>query len=84
MADNESCGRFQRVEQARQVADQMEDGILIDRLGGVALAIAAHVQRDGVEAGGGERVDLVAPGIPGFRKAVAHQHEGPLALLDYI
>jgi hypothetical protein len=61
MADDDGGGRFQRVEQTHQVPDQMEDRILIDRPGRVALAVAAHVRRHGVEAGGGERVDLVAP-----------------------
>jgi len=50
----------------------------IDRsLRAVALAVAAHVGGDGVEACRGKRANLMAPGIPGFGKAVAQQHQRP-------
>src|SRR5260370_1706487 len=58
----------------------MEHCVLVDRLGCVALAIAAHVRRHRVEARRGERFDLMTPGIPGFGKAVAHQRRWPFAL----
>src|SRR5258708_4587854 len=38
------------------------------RLGVVQPAIATHVDGAGGEAGGGDRPDLMAPGIPGLRK----------------
>jgi hypothetical protein len=72
------------VEQADEVADQMEDRVLIDRLRPVALAIAAHIGRDRMKTRRGERRNLMTPGIPGFGKAVAHQHQRPLTLLDDI
>jgi hypothetical protein len=34
-----------------------------------------------VKACGGKRAELVAPGIPGFGKAMAQKHQRPLALL---
>ena len=80
MADDDCRRDLERIEQTHHVTDQMEDRILIDPLGCVALAIAAHVRRNRVEARRGQRIDLVTPGIPGFRKAVAHQHQGPFAL----
>jgi hypothetical protein len=84
MADHDRVLRLQRIQEADEIADQMEDGVLIDRLRLVALAVAAHVRGDHMEAGRGERIDLVTPGIPAFRKAVAQQHRRALALLDDI
>src|SRR5215471_1762126 len=37
-----------------------------------------------VEAGAGERVELVAPGVPGFGKAVTHDDERPHPLLGHV
>ena len=50
---------------------------VFDRLGPVAPAIAAHVGRHRMEPGRGERRELMAPGIPRFRKAVAQKDERP-------
>ena len=47
----------------------------VDGFRPAGLAIAAHVGRDGVIAGVGERLELMAPRIPGFRKAVAKENE---------
>src|SRR5215211_8712323 len=58
----------------------MEDCVLVDRFRPIALAIAAHIGRHRVKTRGSERGNLVAPGIPGFRKAVAEQHQRPAAL----
>src|SRR5712675_639781 len=84
MADNDGSPGLERVEQTDEIADQMEHGVLIDCRGRVALAIAAHIRRHRVEAGRRERRDLVAPGIPGFREAVAEQHQRPAALFGYV
>ena len=54
MADDNGRWRFEGIEQPHQVSDQMEDRVLIDCLRPVALAVAAHVRSDGVEAGRGE------------------------------
>ena len=69
----------ERIEQADHVADQVQQRVLVDRLRAVGLAVAAHVGRDGVVAGLRQRGELVAPGIPGLRKAVAQQHQRPVA-----
>src|ERR1700750_2988541 len=60
----------------------MEDRVLIYRLGPFALAVAAHVRGNYVEARLSQRIDLVAPRVPAFRKAVAQQNKRALALLD--
>ena len=67
----------ERVEQADHVADQVQERVLLDLLRRVGLAVAAHVGRDGVEAGLGQGAELVAPGVPGFGKAVAEDDERP-------
>ncbi len=80
MADNDGGRGFECIEQADEVADQMKDRVLIDRLGCVALAVTAHVGGNGAEARRGEGANLMAPGIPGLGKAVAEQHQRPFAL----
>jgi len=47
--------RAQRVEQTHHVADRMQERILIDLRRLIRLTVAAHVGRDGVEAGLGQR-----------------------------
>ena len=77
-------GPYERVEQSDEVTDEMEDGVLIDRLGPVALAVTAHVRGNGMEARLSQCNDLVTPGVPAFRKAVAQQNKRALALLNDI
>ena len=76
VADDDRLRRAQRVEHADHVADEMKQRVLIDGFRLACLAIAAHVGRDGAIAGLGERLQLMAPRIPGFRKAVAEEHDG--------
>ena len=58
--------------------------VLVDRLGAVRPAIAAHVGRHGVEPSFGQRHELMPPRIPKLRKAVAQQDERTLALLGQV
>lgn len=81
MPDDDGVLRLEGVEHADEIADHVEDRVLIDRFGPVTLPIAAHVGCDRVVAGRRQRLELVAPGVPAFRKAVAEQHHRPLALL---
>ncbi len=76
VADDDRLRRAERVEHADHVADEMKQRVLIDVLGLACLAIAAHIGRDRAIAGIGERLQLMAPRIPGFRKAVAEEHDG--------
>src|SRR5271165_3512778 len=56
----------------------MEHGVLVDRVGTLSLAIAAHVGSHHPEPGLGECRELMAPRIPAFGKAVAQRDEGTL------
>ena len=47
-------------------------------------AVAAHVGRDGAEAGLGERAELMPPGVPGLGEAVAEDDERALAPLRHV
>lgn len=54
-----------------------------ERMGGyaarlAALIVAALVGNDDAEAGGGERFDLLVPGIPEFREAVEEDDAGAI------
>ncbi len=71
----------ERVHDPDHVAGQMEERVGVDRLGPVGLAIAAHVGRDGMVAGLGQRLELMAPRIPALRPAMAEEDERPLACL---
>jgi hypothetical protein len=75
VARDHGGGFAQCVEQADHIANQMEQGVLVDLLGAIGLPIAAHVRRDGVKSRVGERVQLMAPGIPGLRESVTHQYQ---------
>jgi hypothetical protein len=74
VTDDDRAGRLKRIQQAHGIADQMEDGVLIDRLRSVALALTAHVGRDRTEACRGERIDLVTS-FPESRGTA--EQEGP-------
>jgi hypothetical protein len=65
----------ERIEEADDVANQVEDGVCLDCVWAVGLTIASLIGRHGVEAGSGERRQLVSPGIPGFREAVKQHHQ---------
>ena len=69
-----------RVEQADHVANEMEKRVLIDRVGPVGLPETAHVGRHGMEPGRGQRLKLMAPGVPRFREPVTQQHDRSGAL----
>ena len=75
MAGNDGSLFAERVQQADDVADHVQLRVLVDRLGAVGLAVAALVRGDSVEAGIGERGDLVPPRVPALREAVAHHDE---------
>ena len=81
MADDNGLRGAERVEHADHVADQVKQRVLIDLVRLACPAIAAHVGRDGAIACPGERVQLMAPRIPGLRKTVAEEHEGPASRL---
>src|SRR5215472_6566894 len=70
------------VEQPHHVTGQMQQGILVDIGWAIRVAIAAHIGCHGVEARLAQSLELMAPGIPRFRKAVTHDHQRSRAVLD--
>ena len=54
-----------------EIAGQMFEVVVLDRLGPVGRAIAALVRRDDADAGLAQRLDLVTPGERDLRPAVA-------------
>jgi hypothetical protein len=63
------------------VLHQLEDPVSGRRLGLGGAAVAADVEGDRSVAGRGERGKLVAPGVPGLRKAVNEQDQRAGSLL---
>src|SRR5262245_11069030 len=70
------------VEQADHVANEVQEGVLVNRVGAVALAIATHVRRHSMETSRGQRWELVAPGIPALRKTMTEDNEWTHPLLS--
>jgi hypothetical protein len=73
-----------RVEESHHVTDEMQQGVLVDRLRPAGPTVTAHVGSDGVESGRGQRRELVAPRIPAVRKAVAQDDQRPFPLLSNV
>ena len=73
-------GRFfsERRNEPDNVVDDLDLIIGIDLGRFVTLPIAAHIRRDDVIACIGQRLELVSPGIPGFRKSMEQQDKWPL------
>jgi hypothetical protein len=72
------------VKQAHYVTHEVQERVLIDLFWTIGLTIAAHVGRDHVEPGIRKRCELMAPGVPGFGKAVTEENERPRALLGHM
>ena len=67
---NTARSRPSVVEHAEQVVGQVDDVVVLDGLRAAGPAVAAHVRRQHVVAGVGERRDLVAPRVRQLREAV--------------
>ena len=61
MTDNNRAWGFQRVEETYHIAKNVEQGVLINRAGTVALAVAPHVGSNSVKTRRSKRVELVTP-----------------------
>src|SRR5205807_10382686 len=77
VADDDCRRLAQGVEEPDEIADQVEQCVLIDRLRAVGATVAPLVGRHRVVAGLAEGAKLVPPRVPGLRPAVAQQHERP-------
>src|SRR5581483_6663798 len=84
VAGNDRLLDTECVEQADDVADEMQHGVFLDTLGAIAAAIAAQVERYRAESGLGECAKLMPPGIPALGKAVAENDERALALFRHV
>src|SRR5262245_24446690 len=69
------------IHEADHVADQMKERVLIDLVGAVAFAVAAHVRCDDVKSGVTERRQLVAPRVPALGETVTENDERTRTLL---
>ena len=65
------------VDERDEVADDVEDGIRPDVVGGFGVAVAAEIGGDGAVDTGGEGEDLVAPRVPQLGEAVMRRTTGP-------
>jgi hypothetical protein len=74
----------QSIDETHDVADVIENRILLHPLRTVALPIAAQVGGHGTEAGLRQRRELMPPGIPTLGKAVAEDDERAFTLLGYV
>ena len=52
------------VQQTDHIAEQMEEGVLIDFFRSLSLPIASHIRRNRVESGICKSMQLMAPRIP--------------------
>jgi hypothetical protein len=74
----------ERVDKAENIADQVQQRVLVDRLGTVGPAITAHVGRHGVKSSRRQGGELMAPGVPALGKAVTQHDQRTLALLRQV
>ena len=80
VADEDRLVDLEMIEQADEIASQMLDVVVLDRLGPVGRAIAALVRRDHANAGLAQRLDLVTPGERELRPAMAQHHRRRVGL----
>ena len=75
VADDDRLGLAERLHQLGHVAHQMQQRVLVDRLGRLGAAVAAHVGRHAAKAGRAHRRELMPPRVPALRPAMAEQHQ---------
>src|SRR5690606_30012109 len=79
VADEHGFFDAERIEEAGDIGAEDLHGVLRGVSGGIGATVAAKVGGDGAEAGIGEGVELVAPGVPEFGPAVEHHDREALA-----
>jgi hypothetical protein len=82
VADDRRLPFAQRCNEGNHVADIVQDAVGLDFRGRSRPAEAPHVGRNHMEAGRGQRRDLVAPGIGQFRPAMAEHDQRAFALFE--
>src|SRR5713226_7578109 len=81
--DHRSFGA-ERIKESHHIADEMKQGVLVDRFRSVGSTVTPHIGSDGVESGCRQRPELVAPRIPALWKAVAQDDQRPFPLLSTV
>ncbi len=74
----------ERVKESHHIANEMKQGVLVDRFRSVGSTVTSHIGRDGVESGCRQRRELVTPRVPALRKAVAQDDERPFPLFGKV
>jgi hypothetical protein len=79
-----SLSGAKRVKESHRVTDEMQQGVLVDRLpvGRTDRHRACRERWRGIRRG--QRCELVAPRIPALRKAAAQDDQRPLPLLSNV
>jgi hypothetical protein len=72
------------VEDADEVAGEVEDVVGLDRLRAARAAVAPLVRREDPVAGSGQRRDLAPPRVGELGEPVGEDDGGPLALVDHV
>jgi hypothetical protein len=80
VTDKDRFADLEMIEQTDEVAGQVLNVVVFDRLGPVGRAIAALVRRDHPDAGLAQGLDLVTPGKRDLRPAVAENERGRVGL----
>jgi hypothetical protein len=70
----------QGIKEPHYVPDEVQQGVLVDRLGSVGPTIAPHVYRNSTKTGRSQRGKLMPPRVPRLWKAVAQDDRRALAL----
>jgi hypothetical protein len=81
MTDKNGLLLTERVEQAHQIPNQMEQRIDSGIGGLVGLAVSPQIRDDDMVASLSQRGHLIPPGVPQFREAVTEQHKRTGSLL---
>ncbi len=74
VADDDGLFEIEGIEEAGDVGADDARAVGGGIRGGVGAAVAAHVRRDGVEAGIAKGAELVTPGVPELGPAMAEDH----------
>jgi hypothetical protein len=74
----------QGMDEADHVPGQLEDVILLDRLGPVGSAVTPLVRRHHMEACIGKGGQLVSPRVPAFREAMTEYDQGAFPLFSNV
>jgi len=82
VADHHGALGAERIENTHHIRHQLVLPVGVHRLGRVAEAVAAQIRRQHMEALGGQKRHLIAPGIAALREAVQQDHIALLGGLE--